>query len=57
MTRKEAIFYIKELQKTYASADKKVAEAIDRAIEALKFEDDMLKELEHFILYGDRKES
>ena len=35
MTREEAIFYIKELQKTYASMDKKVAEAVDMAIEAL----------------------
>lgn len=38
MTREEAIFYIKELQKTYASMDKKVAEAIDMAIEALQVE-------------------
>jgi PHP family Zn ribbon phosphoesterase len=36
MTRNEAIFYIKELQKTYASMDKKVAEAVDMAIEALQ---------------------
>lgn len=36
MTREEAIFYIEELQKTYASMDKKVAEAIDMAIEALQ---------------------
>ena len=36
MTRKEAIFYIKELQKTCASMDKKVAEAVDIAIEALE---------------------
>ena len=36
MTREGAIFYIKELQKTYASMDKKVAEAVDMAIEALK---------------------
>ena len=35
MTREEAIFYIKELQKTYASMDKKVAESVDMAIEAL----------------------
>lgn len=35
MTREGAIFYIKELQKTYASMDKKVAEAVDMAIEAL----------------------
>lgn len=35
MDREEAIFYIKELQKTYASMDKKVAEAVDMAIEAL----------------------
>lgn len=38
MTREEAIFYIKELQKTYASMDTKVAEAIDMAIEALSAE-------------------
>ena len=35
MTREEAIFYIKELQKTYASKDKKVTEAVEMAIEAL----------------------
>ena len=35
MTREEAIFYIEELQKTYASMDKKVAEAVDMATEAL----------------------
>lgn len=38
MTRDEAIFYIKELQKTYASMDKKVSEAVDMAIEALKID-------------------
>lgn len=38
MTREEAIFYIKELQKTYASMDKKAAEAVDMAIEALSAE-------------------
>lgn len=38
MTREEAIFYIKELQKTYASMDKKVAEAVDMAIEVLSAE-------------------
>ena len=36
MTREEAIFYIKELQKTYASKDKIVTEAVDMAIEALQ---------------------
>ena len=36
MNRQEAIFYIKELQKTYASMDRKVAKAIDIAIEALQ---------------------
>lgn len=36
MKKEEAIFYIKELQKTYASMDKKVAEAVDMAIQALK---------------------
>ena len=40
MTREDAIFYIKELQKTYASMDKKVAEAVDMAIEALKAKTD-----------------
>lgn len=38
MTKEEAIFYIKELQKTYAPMDKKVAEAIDMAIKALQTE-------------------
>lgn len=36
MTKEEAIFYIKELQKTHASMDKKVAEAVDTAIKALQ---------------------
>lgn len=36
MTREGAIFYIKELQKTYASMDKKVAEAVNIAIKALQ---------------------
>lgn len=36
MTREDAVFYIMELQKTYASLDKKVAEAVEMAIEALK---------------------
>jgi hypothetical protein len=42
MTREEAIFYIKELQKTYASMDRKVAEAIDMAIEALSAESEQI---------------
>lgn len=33
---REAIFYIKELQKTYASKDKKVAKSIDIVIKALQ---------------------
>lgn len=36
MTREEAVFYIKGLQKTYASMDKKVAEAVEVAIKALE---------------------
>ena len=36
MSRQEAIFYIKELQKTYASMDRKVAEAVNIAIKALQ---------------------
>lgn len=35
MTREEAMFYIKELERLHASMDKKVAEAVDMAIEAL----------------------
>jgi hypothetical protein len=48
MTKEEAIFYIKELQKTYASMDKKVVEAVDMAIEALQFVEhfDLLKEFQ-----------
>lgn len=42
MTRDDAIFYIKQLQKTYASMDKKVAEAVDMAISALSAESDTL---------------
>lgn len=36
MSRQEAIFYIKELQKTYAPMDRKVAKAINIAIKALQ---------------------
>lgn len=42
MNEKEAIFYIEELQKTYASMDKKVVEAVGMAIEALQFQDIMI---------------
>lgn len=48
MTREEAIFYIKELQKTYASMDRNVSEAVDMAIDALQFVKhfDLLKEFQ-----------
>ena len=36
MTREQAIFYIRELERLHASMDKKVAEAVDMAIEALQ---------------------
>ena len=51
MTREEAIFYIKELQKTYASMDKKVAEAVDMAIEALQA--DAVSRYEYDRLYAE----
>ena len=54
MTREEAIFYIKELQKTYALMDKKVAEAVDVAIEALSA--DAVSREEHEELYRKAKE-
>lgn len=68
MNRQEAIFYIEELQKTYASMDRKVIEAIDMAIDALnhqtvfeqiKWERDVALQTleEHGIGLGQIKES
>ena len=59
MTREEAI---KVLEYTLECADRETpkganeAEAIPMAIEALKREDTMLKEIERVVLYGERSE-
>ena len=49
MDREEAVFYIKELQKTYASMDKKVSEAVDMAVEALSAESVQSEECDHCV--------
>lgn len=54
MTREEAIFYIKELQKTYASMDKKVFEAVSMAIEALLVDIVKCKDCYHCTEYYDK---
>lgn len=66
MTREEAIKICKEVrhclwiadeQKTTTIWDKgAVSEAMLMAIEALKREDTMLKEIERVVLYGERSE-
>ena len=61
MTREEAIDMCMEVRDYLTSGnpiwDKdKVGEALDMAIEALKREDTMLKEIERVVLYGERGE-
>ena len=61
MTREEAIEWLNRIEDKYIHGgddgfDAKRKEAIDMAIEALKREDTMLKEIEHIILYGERSE-
>ena len=61
MTREEAIDMCMEVRDYLTSGnpiwDKdKVGEALDMAIEALKREDTMLKEIERVVLYGERSE-
>ena len=62
MTREEAIKIINcydigfyDLSGEKIPADK-LADAFDMAIEALKREDTMLKEIERVVLYGERSE-
>ena len=65
MTREEAIHVLQEDKALYetdfchasdGSPDGDLLEALDMAIEALKREDTMLKEIERAILYGERNE-
>ena len=53
MTREEAIQHFKEQLDIFGGEH---AEAIKMAIEALKREDTMLKEIERVVLYGERSE-
>lgn len=55
MTREEAIHRLAFMQQYYTWRDGEI-EALDMAIEALKREDAMLKEIERVVLYGERGE-
>ena len=57
MTREEAVMTINFLKEDYEQLlTEEDAEALDMAIEALKREDTMLKEIERVVLYGERSE-
>ena len=57
MTRGEAIKTIDYLKEDYEKLlTEEDAEALEMAIEALKREDTMLKEIERVVLYGERSE-
>ena len=59
MTREEAITIIRTVEYMACEEDDfpdGADEAIDMAIEALKREDAMLKEIERTLLYGERSE-
>lgn len=55
MTRQEAIHELEDIF-SYGFYNPKVDEAVSMAIEALKSEDAMLKEIERTLLYGERSE-
>ena len=58
MTRGEAIKTIDYLKEDYEKLlTEEDAEALEMAIEALKREDTMLKEIERVVLYGERGEA
>lgn len=64
MTRTEAIKQLKEMLTDYEdpclgkfSEARKDVDALNMAIEALKREDTMLKEIERVVLYGERREA
>ena len=57
MTREEAIEYLVPLRRAAERDDDSYrTEALTMAIEALKREDTMLKEIERVVLYGERGE-
>ena len=57
MTREEAVMTINFLKEDYEQLlTEEDAEALDMAIEALKREDTMLKEIERVVIYGERSE-
>ncbi len=59
MTREEAIKIIEvvfQSKEAYKYYDSVTHQALDMAIEALKREDTMLKEIERVVLYGERSE-
>lgn len=57
MTREEAVMTINFLKEDIEQLlTEEDAEALDMAIEALKREDTMLKEIERVVLYGERSE-
>lgn len=59
MTREEAIRIIETIfqdEYVYKYYDSITHQALDMAIEALKREDTMLKEIERVVLYGERSE-
>ena len=55
MTREEAIHELEDIF-SFGFYNSKVDEAVSMAIEALKREDTMLKEIERVVLYGERSE-
>ena len=58
MTREEAIKVLENasIEPTWGGSFRATSEALDMAIEALKREDTMLKEIERVVLYGERIE-
>ena len=58
MTREEAIEVLENasIEPTWGGSFRATSEALTMAIEALKREDTMLKEIERVVLYGERGE-
>lgn len=58
MTREEAIKVLENasIEPTWGGSFRATSEALTMAIEALKREDTMLKEIERVVLYGERSE-
>lgn len=59
MTREEAIEVLENatIEPTWGGSFRATSEALDMAIEALKREDTILKEIERVVLYGERSEA